>query len=115
MFTNYTYVYATTGTNTSGVILQEKFLALFKLYVAVEMIKPSLTFSIEIYVVLESNLFFSFFFRVKFISRDKCAIMTVITCAIKVRVNSLFLRHVPRQILRIEFRIRERERFEFFI
>lgn len=31
MFTNYTYVYATTGTNTSGVILQEKFLALFKL------------------------------------------------------------------------------------
>lgn len=28
----YIYVYATTGTNTSGVILQEKFLALFKLH-----------------------------------------------------------------------------------
>lgn len=53
MFTNYTYVYATTGTNTSGVILQEKFLALFKLHVKVRTM-PNLILH-EIYNIKENR------------------------------------------------------------
>lgn len=55
MFTNYTYVYATTGTNTSGVILQEKLLALFKLYAELKQYRENFSILCKIQIDPENG------------------------------------------------------------